>query len=471
MFRHHWSRLSTILLAGQALAVLASLLLVLSLDPFTPHPWSQLLPAIVGTTALTLVGFYFSDIFDLRRLRSTDSTPRKSRLALGVAMLGLAGVLSHLAFDIGFAAVVVHLALSVGFAALLQTRGAELLRRRGLATRFLLFGAGPEAGELAAEILARDPHGSEIAAFVVEDGAAPGTAGLTIASHLVPIVTEAQLDDLIDRTRTTRVLVMGFGSGDELSAHRLLRWREQGVRVESAADFRERLLGRVDPASVGPDWMVSTRGSAPSWKRDALKRGFDIVAATAILAVGAPLCLLVAALIKLEDGGPVLYRQVRMGAAGSRFTLRKLRSMRVNAESESGPLWALEDDPRVTRVGRLIRALRIDEIPQAWNILVGEMSVIGPRPERPEFEELLNASIPHYDFRHAVRPGLSGWAQIHLPHAGTLAHSRLKFEYDLYYIRHASLLIDLVILLRSAKIILRQLESYSLRGFAARGET
>lgn len=184
------------------------------------------------------------------------------------------------------------------------------------------------------------------------------------------------------------------------------------------------------------------------------KRTMDVVAATTVLVLTAPLGLLVATLVKLEDGGPVIFRQSRVGHRGVPFTLRKFRSMRVDAEAETGPTWARKNDPRVTCVGRWIRALRIDEIPQMWNVLRGEMSFVGPRPERPEFVDSLRQAIPFYDHRHALRPGITGWAQIHLPYAATVEDAREKLEYDLYYVKHVSVWLDLAIMLRTIGMIL-----------------
>ncbi len=184
-----------------------------------------------------------------------------------------------------------------------------------------------------------------------------------------------------------------------------------------------------------------------------VKRTIDLVSAIVLLIVTAPLSLLVAALIKLEDGGPVMFRQARVGRDGVPFTLHKFRSMQVDAEAETGPMWAQADDPRVTRVGYWIRALRIDEIPQVWNVLRGEMSFVGPRPERPEFVATLQAAIPLYDRRHAVRPGITGWAQVNAPYAATIEDSRRKLEYDLEYLKRFSVWLDLVIMVRTITII------------------
>jgi lipopolysaccharide/colanic/teichoic acid biosynthesis glycosyltransferase len=185
-----------------------------------------------------------------------------------------------------------------------------------------------------------------------------------------------------------------------------------------------------------------------------LKRVVDLAAASVLLLAGIPICLLVATLIKLEDRGPVLFRQVRVGRRGSLFTLYKLRSMRTNAEAECGPQWAAINDERVTRVGWWIRALRIDEIPQAWNVLWGEMSFIGPRPERPEFVSLLRREVPGYDNRLFIRPGITGWAQVNQPYAGTVADARIKLAYDLEYLQRYSLWLDFRIMFRTVRIIL-----------------
>jgi lipopolysaccharide/colanic/teichoic acid biosynthesis glycosyltransferase len=197
-------------------------------------------------------------------------------------------------------------------------------------------------------------------------------------------------------------------------------------------------------------WDVHRRTSLAR----AIKRIIDVVAAAVVLLLTAPLSVLVAVLIKLEDGGPVLFSQVRIGRHGAPFRLRKFRSMRVDAEAETGPVWAQAEDPRVTRVGRWTRALRIDEIPQAWNVLWGEMSFVGPRPERPEFVTLLRSAIPLYDERHAVRPGMTGWAQVNLPYAPTVEHARQKLDYDLFYLQHVSVVTDLFIMMRTIRIIL-----------------
>jgi lipopolysaccharide/colanic/teichoic acid biosynthesis glycosyltransferase len=233
-----------------------------------------------------------------------------------------------------------------------------------------------------------------------------------------------------------------------------------GMIVRRLAE-REALASRSDvplriaPAAVPvPQRRTRSVGDYRSPAGRALKRGLDLLAAVAVLVLTAPLSLLIALLIKLEDRGPVFFRQRRVGLGGEIFILRKFRSMRVDAEAETGPVWAQEDDPRVTRVGRWIRLLHVDEIPQAWNVLRGDMSFVGPRPERPEFVGELRSAIPFYDYRHAVRPGITGWAQVHVPHTATVEDVRRKLTYDLDYLRHFSLRMDLAIMLRTLRLII-----------------
>jgi len=214
------------------------------------------------------------------------------------------------------------------------------------------------------------------------------------------------------------------------------------------------VLARISTADLTWDASPVPREAVGRYGARAFKRVVDIVAALALLVSSAPLCALVALAIKFEDGGSILFRQTRVGRKGALFTLRKLRSMHPDAEAESGPQWAAVNDPRVTRVGRWIRALRIDEIPQAWNVLVGEMSFVGPRPERPEFVATLREAIPHYEYRHNVRPGITGWAQVNQPYTASVEHPGIKQQYDLFYLEHISARLDVLILLRTIKIIL-----------------
>jgi lipopolysaccharide/colanic/teichoic acid biosynthesis glycosyltransferase len=215
-------------------------------------------------------------------------------------------------------------------------------------------------------------------------------------------------------------------------------------------------LQRVPPELFSSRWLVQAEGfelqpGRWGWR---LKRYGDVLVSLLLLLASAPLLLLAALLIRLEDGGPVFYSQNRTGLYGETIRIAKLRSMRVEAQAQ-GARWASRNDPRITRVGHWLRRLRIDELPQLLSVLRGEMSLIGPRPEQPELEELLQDQIPHYRVRHWVRPGLSGWAQVCYPYGASVADSRMKLSYDLYYLRNANLMLDLLILLKTVRLVLQ----------------
>ncbi len=225
-----------------------------------------------------------------------------------------------------------------------------------------------------------------------------------------------------------------------------------GVKLHGELDFWESTLRRINIDRIGPDWRGPAR-SAPL--QDWVNRVGDVLTSLAFLLVTLPLMLLVALVVRLDSPGPVFYRQERVGLHGRPFTLFKFRSMRVDAELK-GPTWASQSDPRITRVGSFLRRTRIDELPQLVNVLRGQMSFIGPRPERPHFVEKLSEVVPHYRDRAWVKPGLTGWAQVNFPYGASIEDARVKLSYDLYYVKHRSLLLDLLILIATVRVILFQ---------------
>jgi len=230
--------------------------------------------------------------------------------------------------------------------------------------------------------------------------------------------------------------------------------RAMGVPIEDCHSFYERLTSKIAIADLPPEWIALSKG----FRRDriilAAKRIIDVLVSFVGLVLSAPIILLTAVAIRLESPGPIFYRQERVGQHERHFTLFKFRSMAQDAEAEGGPVWAAENDPRVTRVGAIIRKLRIDEIPQMINVLKGEMSFVGPRPERPFFVERLKQNIPYYDLRHSVKPGITGWAQICYRYGDSEQDAIEKLQYDLYYIKHMSPVFDLQIIFESFKVII-----------------
>lgn len=236
----------------------------------------------------------------------------------------------------------------------------------------------------------------------------------------------------------------------------LMRCRSMGIRIFNEIEFRERHLKRVDIDRLCAGWLAYVDGFSTDRIPAIIRRALDILFSLTLLVLAAPLMLLTAVLIKLDSPGPVFYRQYRVGLFGTTFTILKFRSMRVDAEVAGSPKWACLRDPRVTRIGSFLRLVRIDELPQLFNVLRGEMSLIGPRPERPEFVDQLAAVIPHYHDRSFVKPGITGWAQINFPYGASIDDARMKLSYDLYYLKHRSFFLDLLILASTVRVVLFQ---------------
>ncbi|TMJ20286.1 MAG: TIGR03013 family PEP-CTERM/XrtA system glycosyltransferase [Alphaproteobacteria bacterium] len=235
----------------------------------------------------------------------------------------------------------------------------------------------------------------------------------------------------------------------------LLKIKTTGVQVHDFSSFIERETGRVDLDSLNPSWLIFSDGFSAGRRLSTIaKRLFDVVASGLLLVLTLPLVALTALAVKIESVGPAFFRQRRVGLYGQPFDVIKLRSMREDAEVGGKAVWAQKDDPRVTRVGRIIRKLRIDELPQAWSVLKGDMSFVGPRPERPQFVADLEARLPYYAERHVVKPGITGWAQINYPYGASVEDAREKLEFDLYYAKNYSPFLDLLILLQTARVVI-----------------
>jgi exopolysaccharide biosynthesis polyprenyl glycosylphosphotransferase len=267
-------------------------------------------------------------------------------------------------------------------------------------------------------------------------------------------VDPVQLKQLVRQQRISRIVVVepDVEARREITAA-LLECRLLGVEVEDAIEIYQRLQGKLWLAAMDPGRLVFSKGFRITRTYLSLKRVLDVTCAIALLLFAAPLMALIAIAIKLESRGSVLFRQERVGQVGRTFTLYKFRSMRQDAEVATGPTWARKNDDRATRIGRILRRFHLDEIPQAINVLRGDLSFVGPRPERPCFVEALKRRIDYYDLRLYVKPGITGWAQVWQPYADSIEDSYEKLEYDLYYVHNVSVRLDLGILLRTAKVV------------------
>ena len=319
-----------------------------------------------------------------------------------------------------------------------------------LGERILIVGSGPFAVEIARETLGRPDAGFRVVGFVDSD---PQLVGKSLINPKVIGLT-SELASLVKNQSIDRLVVAIGDRRGQFPTHELLRLSLSGdVSIEESASFYERLTGRVLLDMIRPSWLIfSSRGRRArlnEFGRAVMNRTVALIGALLSL----PVAIITALLVKLDSRGPVLYKQERVGKNGRTFTLMKFRSMRVDAEKD-GPVWAKTDDERMTRFGRIIRKIRIDEIPQFWNILRGDMNFIGPRPERPHFVAQLAEEILYYEQRHLVSPGLTGWAQIKYPYGASIEDAKRKLEYDLYYIKNQSLSLDATIMFETIKTIL-----------------
>jgi sugar transferase (PEP-CTERM system associated) len=242
--------------------------------------------------------------------------------------------------------------------------------------------------------------------------------------------------------------------GASIPVDELLDCKLRGIRVTEPLAFIERELLRIEVSLLRPSWALFSSGFIYSQTRDIIKKVFDISLALLLLVLVWPFMILTALAVYLESGGPVIYKQVRTGLYGKDFSIYKFRSMTQNAEKDGKAVWATKNDARVTRVGAFIRNTRLDELPQLYNVLVGDMSFVGPRPERPEFVEELNETIPFYDARHKVKPGLMGWAQLKYPYGASVEDAQNKLKYDLYYVKNHSFFLDILIVIQTVEVVL-----------------
>ncbi|HTG88279.1 MAG TPA: TIGR03013 family XrtA/PEP-CTERM system glycosyltransferase [Pyrinomonadaceae bacterium] len=402
-------------------------------------------------TFFCLAGFYLFDLYDFVVMHDRRELVLRLIQALGLAWIALAmcfyfypGLM--LGRSVSLIALPLALTLMVGWRVSIHW----FLGHPDFGERILIVGSGDSAIEIAREVLSRPDAGYRIVGFVGNDAEQlgkslinPRVIGLT--DHLTDVVKAANVDRI--------VVAMGERRG-QFPTDKLLQLSLTGlVSIEEGAAFYERITGRVSLGMMRPSWLIFTgpgrKAKLASISRNVVHRLAALMGAFLSL----PIVLVTAILIKLESRGPVFYKQERVGKNGRAFTLIKFRSMRVDAEAD-GPVWASKGDDRTTRVGRVIRKVRVDEIPQFWNILRGEMSFVGPRPERPHFVAQLAQEIPYYEQRHLIAPGLTGWAQIKYPYGASIEDARQKLQYDLFYIKNYSLVFDAIILFETIKIIL-----------------
>lgn len=454
---HYFPR-RTLILALSETALLTAALLVATILRFPRLPSAYAFLAdhynwyrFILVTGICQLAFYYNDLYDLRRAtRSRSVLLIRLLRALGIAFLTLAilyYVFPQVRLERGIVALMAPLVLIVVLACRAGMNSSKNFSRP--LERLLIVGTGNSAASLAREILSRPELQYKIVGFLSEDGerierplASPGIIGI------VP-----ELDEIVQREHIDRVVISLSERRGVLPFRAMAALKLQGMPIEDAQSIYARLTGRIMLEQLRPSWLILGDGFNKSRFLLGGKRAIDLAVSLVLIALTFPLMLAVALAILIEDGRPVLFRQERTGLGGRTFNILKFRSMR-QASDKAKPSWTTDNDPRITRVGKFIRKSRLDELPQLINILKGEMSLVGPRPEVPYFCDLLEKEIPFFNQRHVVRPGLTGWAQVKYQYGASLEEAKAKFEFDLFYIKHLSLLLDLAIIFETARVVL-----------------
>lgn len=457
LFNRYYTPYDLVLVLGDFVLVLcASAVVRVFLNEsglISGEPW--LSPTVHGLAmgVIVVIAFYYSDLYSMDQSLSARELLERFVAGLGAACIVI-GILSYPIPNFGKSIYLTEMA-GLGLCLCLWRLGfMRAMRQAGIRVKVLIVGIRSIGKMIAEELYLKQKLGMDVVGFV---GQQAGSVTLSYGNPKkveIPLLAPSSLSSLIATNRVDRILLAGTDPCSHSYFADLVAVKAMGIPIEDCHTFYERLASKIAVADLPPEWIALSEG----FRRDRLvlatKRIIDVIVSFVGLVLSAPLILFTVIAIKLESRGPVFYRQERVGQGDQRFVLYKFRSMTEDAEAEMGPVWASERDPRVTRVGAIIRKIRIDEIPQMINVLKGEMSFVGPRPERPYFVDRLKQNIPYYDLRHTVKPGITGWAQISYPYGDSEQDAVEKLQYDLYYIKHMSPIFDLQIIFESLKVVL-----------------
>lgn len=402
-------------------------------------------------TVVCQLCLYYNDFYDLTLVHSNRELIVRLLQAAGAASI----VLAALYFTVPALMIGDGIFVSALFVFVIGILGWRLLfnsvtRSFHLEERILVVGTGDAARKVTRQILDQKDYAYRVIGFIDDD---PTRIGERIVNPGI-IGTPADIPRLVAHEKIDRIIVGLADRRGKLPIEQLLQAKMAGVCVEEVTTTYERMTGKILIDDLRPSWLIFSDGFRVSRLTRWLKRGIDLTLSLVLAIVSAPFMLLTAIAVALESGFPVLYCQERVGENGRPFTLCKFRSMRTDAEQAGQPIWATDGDNRVTQVGRFIRKTRLDELPQLWNVVRGDMSFVGPRPERPFFVAELAKEVPFYQQRHAVKPGLTGWAQVKYRYGSSIEDATEKLRYDLYYIKHLSIVFDLTIVFDTVKVVL-----------------
>jgi sugar transferase (PEP-CTERM system associated) len=448
LFNVYYPIRTLILLVGEALIVWTSFLLgavyELRQDSYLVLNYEGGYIKIFVVTVLVLLCSHWFDLYDTARLNTKGELYFRLLLVPGLLAFIFAGV-SYVRPDYLLGSGSSAVGLLILTVALFGWRlgFGWLVQLPILVERIYVLGTGERAQRLVQGLRQNPELGVEVASW---------TGKLEGAITLESVA--ADLMDVVQRCKVHRVIVAMPDRRGTIPMQELLELRMRGVKIEEATSWLERMSGKIEVENLYPSWLIFAEGFRRSSTFVLIRRLISVTISLIGLILAAPLIPLIMLLIKLDSKGPVFYTQTRVGKGGHLFKVVKFRTMRQDAEASSGPKWAGSNDPRVTRAGKFLRSSRLDEIPQLWCVLKGDMAFVGPRPERPEFIAWLSKEIPYYGVRHMVRPGLTGWAQVKYKYGSTVEDAREKLQYDLFYIKNASIGLDLLIMFQTVKTVL-----------------
>ncbi len=456
LYNQYFSPRKIIFVAGEGvlifLAVTLASYFLFGKDQSLHNMLEMIWPKVLLISFVTQISMYHNDLYEMNSINNSIDLSYKIIQSIGITSIVLA-VLYFLVPDLIIARWVffANLVLLFFFLVFWRLAYSFVLKKKMFSEKTILLGSGELAHNILDEIADKKDLGYNVTSMIAREEDNP------LVSQNKRIKIHYGFDKICDLAETYAVsnLIVAFDEKRGVFPYdELLACKIRGINILDGESFYERITGKLLVEKINPSWLIFSEGFVKSRISKFSKRLVGLLASSLLLMIFFPFLLLVAVAIKLESRGPVLFSQERVGEDEKIFILYKFRSMKADAEEETGPVWAEENDPRVTRVGKIIRKLRIDELPQLWNVFKGDMSFVGPRPERQFFVEQLKEKVPYYKERASVKPGITGWAQVKYPYGATEKDALEKLKYDLYYIKNMSIVIDLMVLFHTIKIVL-----------------